>query len=310
MRFVDFIIFVILIILLAGAGYAFFYFTPLFHGTNSGSFISSKEATPEMLQGLSIESRQFYENLRYSDKMIKYLISDACNDEKRKSAEEAFSIISEKTILDFYEDKNNPEIAILCSDVAPTAEEKDHFVAGEGGPSKIIETGEFFVILFGKVSLYQTDSCDEPKVAEHEILHALGFDHNSNKDSILYPITDCKQEIEQSIIDDIDKLYSIPSLPDLAINEAHANRTGKYIDFKINITNKGLKDSEGSTLHVYSGGGEIDSYQLGKMEIGKRQTLTVTNLFSVNAGNSLRFAVETNENEITKDNNEADLALE
>jgi hypothetical protein len=309
MKFGDFVAFLLLIVILGGAVYAFFYVFPFLKEANQGTFVSNQGATPEMLQNLTLESEQFYPNLRYQDKNIKYSISDSCDAKKRKSAEDAFSVISELTILNFEEDKANPEIAILCSDIAPSADEKNHFVAGEGGPSKIIDTGNFEVILFGKVSLYRTDVCEEPKVAEHEILHALGFDHNSNRDSILYPITDCKQQIDQDIIEDINRLYSVPSLPDLVIDEVSAERTGKYIGFKINISNKGLIDSNDAILYVYSSDKEIYNYLLSDMGMGKRKVLTITNLFSISASDMLRFEIKTPENEISKDNNIADISL-
>lgn len=309
MRFGDFIIILVFLGLLGGAVYAFIYFVPVLQKTNYGNFVLSKEASPEMLQNLSLKSEQFYPNLRYQDKTIRYSISDGCDFARRNGAERAFDFISEKTILEFDEDRTNPEIAILCSDVAPTAEEKNHFVAGEGGPSKIINTGSFQVILFGKVSLYRADICDEPKVAEHEILHALGFDHNSNKNSILYPITDCKQEIGEEIIEDINELYSIPSLPDLAIDEINAGRKGRYIDFRINVSNRGLRDSEESILYVYSAGKSIYEYPLNRMEMGKRKAVTITNLFSTSASDMLRFEVKTSEAEISTANNVAEVSL-
>jgi len=308
MKFFDVLTIFVLIALLLGAGYAFIYFIPIGQRTNTGTFSNSEDYAT--YANLSIKSKQFYQNLRYKDKDIAYTISSDCDSAKRENAKEAFSIISEKTIISFYQNDESPEIAVLCSDIAPTSDEKDHFIAGEGGPSRIIDTGEFSVILLGKVSLYRADSCSEPKVAEHEILHALGFDHNGNSSSILYPITNCGQQIDSSIISDIDRLYSVPPLPDLTIEGVEANKTGRYINFGINISNQGLSDSLNSTLYVYSGNEEIENYVLNDIEIGKKKMLRVGNLFSRSMDNSLRFEVKTDETELSKDNNVVDVTLE
>ena len=45
---------------------------------------------------------QFYDNLRFSDKEISYKIYDECTLKKKQDAEDAFDILSEKTILNFY----------------------------------------------------------------------------------------------------------------------------------------------------------------------------------------------------------------
>src|SRR3989344_6683226 len=125
-------------------------------------------------------SSQFYSNMRYKDSNISYFIEDDCSDEKRSEVLSAFAEISAKTILTFYQSSEKHEIKIYCSEISPTPQEEGHFVAGEGGPSEILNTTLYAVILSGKISLYRDDECKQPKIAPHEILHALGFDHNSN----------------------------------------------------------------------------------------------------------------------------------
>lgn len=306
MKVLDAILTLILLGLLGTAVYFFFYYAPI------GAPVSYQEfkakASPTMLANLSSESKQFYQNLRYEDKNIRYYIDPNCDQNRRSSAERAFAILQNKTILTFYETPGNPEIVVTCSNIAPTAEEKDHFIAGEGGPSKIIVAGTFSVILFGKISLYREDKCEEPQVAVHEILHALGFDHNTNQNSILYPITDCNQRIDQSILDYINQLYSIPSLPDLSIDSVNANRTNNYLNFEITISNIGLRDSKNSSLSIYSGDNHVESYVLDDLDVGRKKVLSVQNLFLKGKG-QLKFVIETNENEITKSNNEADINI-
>ena len=260
---------------------------------------------------LSSQSQQFYPNMRYKDKIIGYKIEDVCDGAKKQDAIDAFDILSQESVLKFYENTRNPEIVILCSNIAPSAEEKDHFVAGEGGPSKIINTTVYSVILLGKVSLYKVDKCDQPKVAVHEILHALGFDHNKNPKSIMYPVTDCSQTIDQEIINDISRLYAAPSLPDLIIEKAEANRTSRYVDFQVVISNLGLKDSEHATLEVYAGDTLIKEFNdLNDLSIGRGRIISVTNLFLTGDIGNINFVVKTNEEELSKANNIAEVSIE
>ena len=112
-----------------------------------------------------------------------------------------------------------------CSDITPEPTQKDHFVAGEGGPTLVINTTVYAIILEGKIALYRHEICDEPQIALHELLHALGFDHNSNSKSIMYPITNCAQELDDYIVQTINQLYSVPSRGDLLIEEIDANKS-------------------------------------------------------------------------------------
>ncbi|MBS3090934.1 matrixin family metalloprotease [Candidatus Pacearchaeota archaeon] len=299
---------ILLIVLVAGLGvglYFFFYYLPI------GTPIEYKEfrANINNYANISLTSQQFYPNMRYRNKQISYSIERRCDQEREADMEKAFSVLSAETSLEFYPSNTNPEIIILCSEIAPTPEEKDHFVAGEGGPSEIINTSILSVIMLGKISLYRADDCNEPKVALHELLHALGFDHNNNPGSIMYPVTNCKQEIDQSIIDDLNRLYGILSLPDLVIDKIDANKTSKYINFEISIANLGLKDSSGSKLELYSGDEIVKEFDLGGIELGRKKILTVSNLFLGGNSNNLKFVVVTSESEISKENNVADISV-
>ncbi|MDO8508238.1 MAG: matrixin family metalloprotease [Nanoarchaeota archaeon] len=253
---------------------------------------------------------QFYPNMRYRDKIISYSVSNSCDLAKKKDVERAFAFLAERTILDFKESPNG-ELSILCSEIAPEPEEKGHFVAGEGGPSEIINTTTFSVILSGKVSLYRrTNECVRPNVAIHEILHALGFDHNNNAESIMYPVTDCDQILDTYIVNEINSLYSTESASDLMIEKVRASQTGKYLNFEITIGNFGLKDSPGSNLIIYSDDTEVKTFVLEEIEIGTRKILNVTNLRVPLSFENLEFEVKSSEKEIDKRNNIVELKLE
>lgn len=253
---------------------------------------------------------QFYPSMRYRDKVISYSISDLCERAKRNDVERAFSYISDVTILRFKESPEG-EITILCSNVSPKPEEEGHFVAGEGGPSEIINTSNYALIFSGKVALYRrAKECVKPNVAIHEILHALGFDHNNNQNSVMYPLTECEQTIDSYIINEINRLYSTDSLPDLAIENIIATKIGRYINFNITIGNFGLQDSLNSSLLVYADDSEVGRFSLEKINVGSRKILTVQNLKGPLRSDNLVFEVIFNGKELDKENNKASLKLE
>ena len=251
---------------------------------------------------------QFYPNMRYRNKKITYHIEDICSKKNRNDVIEAFQMLDWLTEIDF-EMSNEGEINVFCSQIAPEPEERGHFVAGEGGPSEVINTSTYSVIFSGKISLYRADSCEKPQIAIHEILHSLGFDHNGNKESIMYPTTGCRQEIDQYIINKINELYSVPSEPDLAIEKVSANASGRYLNFEIVVINLGLKSSLESVLKIYAEGSEIKGFELKDIDIGTRKVLSVQNVRIPAKTEEIKFLIETSEPELSKDNNEASVGL-
>jgi len=249
---------------------------------------------------------QFYPNLRYREKTISYSVDGACNSEKRKEIEEALDILEDRTILNFAR-MDNGEIEILCSEIAPTPEQEGHFIAGEGGPSEIIEAGEYNVIFSGKVSLYREEKCETPQVALHEILHALGFEHNSDEDSIMFPLTDCSHKLDGYIINKINYLYSIDSNPDLLIKSASASKSGRYMDFEVGVLNGGFEPSGDFELLVFIDGKEIKSFELDGADIGSTRIFTVNNLRVPRDFGKVVFEIEYGGSEISKTNNNAEI---
>lgn len=299
MRVLQFIALLLLIAILIIGGYAIWLNYPRepvdykpFYGNNSYT---------------NLTGRQFYPNMRFPGRKISYSLEQLCDNIKKKAVEDAFSIISDKTILTFYESEEDPEIKIFCSEVVPEPEQEGHFIAGEGGPTEIINTTLFNVIKTGKISLFRPEICDQPKITLHELFHVLGFNHNNNSDSIMYPTTSCQQEIDSSILNEINKIYVINSYPDLSIEEVNASQKGNYLDFGIGIINSGLKDSRNSSLSILSDGKKIKDFDLGEIDIGMRKFLQIKNLRVIGGSDKITFIIETNEDEISKDNNKAEL---
>ena len=304
MKFFDFIIIVILFLLLGLGIYVLWYNLP----SQTSEF---EDFEFEHHENVSSQGIQFYPNMRYRDKEISYSIADSCDLSKRREVERAFSYLSQKTILKFSELERG-EIRVLCSNISPKPEEEGHFVAGEGGPSEVINTSVYSVILSGKVSLYRDISknrCARPNVAIHEILHALGFDHNANKESIMYPVTECEQTLDQYIVDAINKLYSSDSLPDLVVEKVKATKNGQYLNFEAVVGNFGFKDSVNSSLVIYADGEKVKEFILEEIEIGTRKKLNVENVRIPRSATSLKFEVVTREEELDKKNNDAEIKL-
>lgn len=277
-----------------------------------GEKVEYKTTSPSSSNDLSAalySSAQFYPNMRFQNKEISYTIGSACDEKKKKNVQEAFSILSQETMLSFSESPNG-EIDILCSQVSPESGEEGHFVAGEGGPSEIINATKYYIILKGKVSLYRDEKCKTPNIALHEILHALGFDHNTNENSIMYPVTSCNQEFDSYIAQEINRLYAISSDPDLVVERVNANRTGRYMYFKAIVANYGLKDAGEAKLVVFVDGENIKEFDLGLIQIGTKKSIEVTNLRMPAESENITFSAFTNQSkELSYENNNLKLVV-
>jgi len=271
------------------------------------------------------KSKQFYQNMRFPDRDISYYISDSCDDKKKGEVLEAFSILESRTslIFDPGNNKADSEMLVVCSELAPEPEQEGHFIAGEGGPTKIINTSLYSVILSGKMSLYRDDGCETTHVALHELLHVLGFDHNDNPKSILYPTLDCKQTLDQYFVDELNSLYEDDGLPDLKIVDVKADKSGRYLNFNISIVNQGLKDVSKTKLKVYGdediikfrdeNDNEVGWLELNNIEIGTTKILTVTNAkLPSRFTKKISFVVDEKDNikELFEDNNKVELVVE
>ncbi len=300
MKVVDIIIFIVLLVALGGGLY--FLWQNLPGNTQDFQNLVITNNTFPASKGI-----QFYPNMRYPDTKISFSIGSACDDKKTQDALSAFTRLENGTVLQFYQIPNAGQIQILCSNVAPDSTDSSHFIAGEGGPKQIIISGPFYVIESGEVSLYKTDDCTEPNIATHEILHALGFDHNNtDPNSIMFPVTSCGEKLDQYIIDKINELYSTPSEPDLALINATASKSGPYLSFEINVANQGLQDALDAQLTLSNQNSLIKIYDMGGIPVGEDKKLTVSNLMVPRETNEVKFLISLsgNASEISLNNNQ------
>ncbi|MFB6246061.1 MAG: matrixin family metalloprotease [Candidatus Pacearchaeota archaeon] len=246
----------------------------------------------------------FYENLRYKDKEISYQISAECTLGKKEDALNAFQILENKTVLDFYEVSEKPEILIACQSTKKP--EGNTFVAGEGGPVNITQSGQFNVIHYGEVLLIEESkkSCPKPNVAIHEILHALGFKHSSNENNIMYDTSKCDQEIGEDIPKLLEKLYEIPAQPDLVLEDVNTKTHGRYLDFNASIKNHGLSEAREFSMKVYTDETLLKENEIGALKIGYGTKLISKNIkFESTNFEELKFELESDYQELNKENN-------
>lgn len=220
----------------------------------------------------------FTENLRFNHNNISYSISPTCSATRRKSMIDAFNMFEEEMkIISFYEVNLGADIDVECSNNhIPISE--NLFAAGEGGPSKIINTSTFKTIEKGKISLYDDQRCEYPIVELHELLHVFGFDHSENPASIMYNISQCNQRITPDMVEIINELYSIEPLPDASIGELTAVKRGRYLDFNITVLNEGLQGIDNINLTIITEEKIIQTIGMKEIDIGYGRKLEAKNV--------------------------------
>jgi len=259
------------------------------------------------------ETPLFMESLRFQKAEITYSIESTCDLTRKDSMEEAFQIFQNKMEVISFEERfsDDADILVGCSDDFIKVDEQ-HFAAGEGGPSEIINTSTFNVIKKGKISLYRESRCDLPVVELHELSHVFGFDHSIDERSIMYPVSDCDQIITEDMVETMTNLYSIKSLPDARIIDLTAVKRGRYLDFNITIVNEGLEDIENIELVMESDNRFIDEFSLGEIQIGYSRTLSAKNVrLSSSRIKELQFILDKDNlvEEISEDNNLAEMVV-
>jgi hypothetical protein len=281
----------------------FYFFIPL----NTTELDFSKNTNSNFTLDNSSGHMQFYENMRFPSPRISYRI-DGCPLNKKGEMEEAFVIMENLTVLEFYPVIMGEEITINCDDKAQF--EGNLFIAGEGGPTNITVAGDYNIITAGKILLLRESQCSRPNIALHELLHVLGFDHSMNSDNIMYEITKCSQTIGDDILDFINKIYSVPPNPDLIIEDVSGFMSGKYLNVNLTIRNQGMISSGIGKIVIYADDKKIKEIEVDSLEVGYGTKLSLSNIWINKISlDEIKFVVETDFKELSKSNNEVILSL-
>jgi len=289
---------IIILIILGGAGYYLYQNLP---GQNF-PFQITQNFEPKQLENISNTIIQFYPNMRFNHNNLTYAFEN-CEEEKQDRMKQAFSQITEKTIIITFREtiQENADILIGCSE--DYLEKEEHvFIAGEGGPSEVINSTLYPTIIKGKILIYDS-TCESPLVELHELLHVFGFDHINNSNYIMYPYVDCNMKLNKDYTDYLMKLYSITPLPELYFDYLNASKEGPYLNFEVSVGNQGLIDTQ-ATLIISSNQKQIKTFELEEIPLGAKKTLTVQNLkLPSRSTTQVTFKIQSNTNELDNDNN-------
>ena len=259
----------------------------------------------------SLQSLQYYPNMRFPSSDISYKIDSECSSGKASYMEKAFAELSQSTNLIFFPVDSNQEILVTCSNQIRN-EGNGLFVAGEGGPTKVIAEDKFNVILTGEILLLSQSSCNTPIVPLHELLHVLGFQHSANPNNIMYNITNpnCMQTLGEDIPVLLNQIYSYPSLPDLEFGNTSASMHGRYLDINMTIMNEGLADAQPSSVEIYADGNLIKEFTFDGIKLGEGEIITLYNVFVMQINvKQLEMVINYNLDELDKNNNEIKLTV-
>jgi len=310
MAIVKALIGLILLNVLIFGGYYFYqeYFSEEMEQLNIFEYNSDVKAN---LVGVSSEVVQFSPNMRFNHNDISYFINSDCSSGKRTKMLRAFDILSSETdgLITFYEDfEEEADILVGCSQDSYEKEE-NVFVAGEGGPTKYINTTVYPVILKGKVLLFNESraSCDRPVLELHELIHVFGFDHINDSSDIMYPYLDCDQQLNPELVSNLKQIYETKPFAELYFENVsaitHRSAGLWYLDFNVTIFNNGILDAKNVILEVYADNKLTDSPAVGDLDIGVKNKFYIKNLKLGSKKQEIRFEVKTSTIEYNQNNN-------
>ncbi|MFA7708075.1 MAG: CARDB domain-containing protein [Candidatus Pacearchaeota archaeon] len=275
------LILIILIILLASFGGYYIYQNTPGNPENLSFSVENNSVNTESLNLTGVS--QFYPNMKFNHKLISYSIDSACSEKKRQRMISAFNELSSKvTSISFYETEENPDIEISCSEEKKESVDEDFFIAGEGGAKEIVQTERYNIITNGTVLLYKeikSEECEWSNVELHELIHVFGFGHSNNSNSLMYPyLEDCDQRLDDSIINELIRIYSEENLAELYFYQLSAVKKGRYLDFNLTIKNSGAINSGNTTISVLNDGELVEDFGLNEITFGAGISIEIKNL--------------------------------
>ncbi len=306
-RVIGIVVFIFLLIALFVSLY-YLYYALLDYSAEAIPLIKRNVAKANPNQSSFSGELQYYPNMRFPDKKISYKISDSCSEEKNSKMKQALTEIELRTGVDFVEASGEEQISIMCKEIK-REKLQPYYIAGEGGPTRVINTSLFYVIEKGELQLfYRRSDCDDFNVELHELLHVLGFQHSDNKESIMYNVTFCNQVLTNDIADELKRLYSIQSLPDLYFEEVDAVKKGSYLTLKAEIKNQGLAFADNISLEIIAGE-KTENFKVGDIDYGEGRIIHLKNLRIDRNAQTIKLRIIAKE-ELYKINNEIELVLE
>lgn len=253
--------------------------------------LSSSEVSPASFTGKVVsfdpqeEKLMIYENLRFRSRNISYSINSSCSENQRQSIRNGFDIMSNKTVLIFYELPQEAQISVNCNTNNPLEQ------LGEGGPNYIINATSYNVILNGNINLYGEEKCAAPITFLHELLHVFGFIHQNDNSSILYPTSSCSSNIPDSIINKINLIYFEEELPEILIKRIGPISSGSYFNFDIQLFNTVQRNFKSIYLALYKQGIKIDEYELKSLDSGQSKIVKIENI----KGNNVNLTISADD---------------
>ena len=216
---------------------------------------------------------------------------------------DAFDIIEDLTSLNFKSSRPDGQISITCKET--NKYKQGMFIAGEGGPSKIVRSGEYNVILAGTILLIKDSNCERPNVAIHELLHVLGFQHSSNPNNIMYNFSKCSQIIGDDTVDLIKEVYLESPLPNLMFEEVSADIDKRYLNLNASIRNAGLAETPTpSKLSININNKTVKELDIEEMDIGNGITIRLSQLFIKTLSfDEIELVLNNNFEELNKQDN-------
>ena len=234
---------------------------------------------------------QFYPNMKFNHNNITYKIDLNCLDDKKTRMINAFELLSSDVHwFSFSQEYGEIEadIDISCSQdekYNPDSSGVGHefFIAGEGGAKEIIQTGRYNVINKGIILLYEnlhnSVQCSWPNTEVHELIHVFGYNHSLDENSLMYPYLEfCDQKLDDSIIEELNRIYSEENLPDLYFENISAVKKGRYLDFNLTIKNSGDVDANNVSYSLLDDSEIVETKELKDLKYGAGIIIGVSNL--------------------------------